>query len=208
MELAPSRLRGRLPGFQRASPSTPLDASSYVWRECSKPPGGRKGAAEHTVSPHPVTLPPARCRRYGEHTGPRAARARAAPRRDAGGIRAGIPHDEEAHADHRQPVCHHGLRPPAPSRRVRAAGPLRGRRRGHRGARSRHRALPRGRSARLRRGRRLRRRRHRQRSRQRPARLPHPAHLPARRLGERVRQDARHPRRARRRHRAPAGDGR
>ena len=36
----------------------------------------------------------------------------------------------------------------------------------------------------------------------------HPAVLPAGRLGQRVRQDARHPRRPHRRDRAPAGDGR
>ena len=37
---------------------------------------------------------------------------------------------------------------------------------------------------------------------------PHPPDLPARRLGQRVRQVARHPRRADRRHRAPPGHGR
>ena len=91
-----------------------------------------------------------------------------------------------AHADHRQPVRDDGLRPPAPPRRLRAAGPLRGRRGRHRGARARDRAVPRGRARGLRRRRRVRRRRHRQRGRQRPARLAHAADLPARRLGQRV----------------------
>ena len=60
----------------------------------------------------------------------------------------------------------------------------------------------------LRRRGRLRRRRHRQRGRQRPRRRRRPADLPARRRHERLLQDARHPRRDRRRHRAPAADGR
>ena len=93
-------------------------------------------------------------------------------------------------------------------RRLRAPGPLRGRRGRHRAPRPRHRAVPRGRARGLRRRRRLRRRRHGQRGRQRPGRLRHPADLPARRRDERLLQDARHPRRHRRRHRAPAAAGR
>ena len=73
-------------------------------------------------------------------------------------------------------------------------GSLRGRRDRHRGPRSRHRAVPRGRPRGLRRGRRVRRRRHRQRGRQRPGRLGHAAELPARRARQRLLPDARDPR--------------
>ena len=44
------------------------------------------------------------------------------------------PGTRRRHADHRQPLRHDRLRPPARARRVRAAGPLRGGRRRHRGA--------------------------------------------------------------------------
>ena len=92
-------------------------------------------------------------------------------------------------------------------------GPLRGRGGRYRGPGPRHRALPRGRARGLRRGRRVRRRRDRQRSGQRLDWPPHArtGNLPAACPGGSANvfgQDARHPRRARRRDRAPARDGR
>ena len=75
-------------------------------------------------------------------------------------------------------------------------------------ARPRDRAVPRGGARGLRRGRRVRRRRHRERGRERTRRVGHAAVLPSRRSCERVLPDARDPDRRRRRHRAPAADGR
>ena len=59
--------------------------------------------------------------------------------------RPGAARRAQADARHRQPVRDDGLRSAEEPRRLRAAGPLRGRRDGHRGARPRDHPLPRGR---------------------------------------------------------------
>ena len=193
MDLAPFPC-GRLPGFRRAIPSTPLDAYCYVWRTVY-----RRAAARTSDRCVAIEYRPAR--RHGR----RLVRSPGAPGGDAGpgADRRAQPAD----AGDRQPVRDDGLRPPQEPRRLRAARPLRRPRRGHRGPRPRHRAVPRGRLRGLRRGRRVRRRRHRQRGRQRPGRVRHAAVLPARRPGQRLLPHAGDPRRRRRRDRASAGDG-
>ena len=81
---------------------------------------------------------------------------------------------QEADADHRQPVRDDGLGPAQEPRRLRAPGPLRGRGGRHRGPEPRDRDRPRGARRRLRHRRRLRRRRHPERGRQRPRRHRRP----------------------------------
>ena len=212
--------------------SAPATSSTGSWRGRGRPrsSGARRpsrcarwSAWRARRAPHSSTRPSASCATCSRRPRPTRSWSRAervkhrpakgveparaadriprAPRRRVRGP--GAPGRAQADARHRQPVRDDGLRSPEEPRHLCAAGPLRGRRDGHRGARPRDRPLSRGRPGGLRRGRRLRRRRHRQRGGQRPGPLPHPADLPARRRDQRLLQDARRPRRHRRRHRAP-----
>ena len=164
MELAPFPC-GRLPGFHRAIPSTPLDAYCYVlaavYPSGDRPirPRRRTRAARNdtclvvfSIAMTSATTDPLQ-------------RLEAILDLEEGAA------PSPADAGDRQPLRDDRLRPAEEPRRLRAARPLRGPRRRHRGPRPRHRAVPRGRQRGLRRGRRVRRRRHRQRGRQRPGRL-------------------------------------
>ena len=149
---------------------------------------------------HARLLPPPRLALV---TRPHAALARAPPRSSARAHSSGAGADQ-AHAGDRQPVRDDDVRPAQAPRRLRAAGPLRGRGGRHPGAaatppscaaRPRTRATTSSsRSAATARSTR----------RQRPRRLGDAADLPARRRHQRLLPDARHPQRRRRRHRAPA----
>ena len=201
MELAPFPC-GRLPGFRRASPSTPLDAYCYVARSISstfgRTPSSEVAADGVTTVPAPVF----RLAPHGRHLhrsarAPRGGARRRAQARPASGCWSIVNPYATTVSDR--------LQEPG---RLRPARQLRGRRDRHRGPRPRDRAVPRGGARGLRRRRRVRRRRHRQRGGQRAGRLGHAAELPARRPHQRLLPDARDPDRRRRRDRAPAADRR
>ena len=119
MELAPFPC-GRLPGFRRASPSTPLDAYCYVTRKYTQTFARRQRAARRGS----VAARNER-RQRGVHDcaswpPPRPTRSSASRRPSA----LGRTRSEPADADHRQPVRDDGLRPAEEPRRVRAARQL------------------------------------------------------------------------------------